>query len=61
MINSEAFELIEQRKEEGVTAEYLAQRLDLGLQYRKSWREKFCRRAAVDSLQNTYFRLIIYA
>lgn len=44
MLNSEAFELIEQRKEEGVTAEYLAKRLGIPRQQAANWLSKWARR-----------------
>lgn len=44
MINNEAFELIEQRKEEGVTAEYLAKRLGITPRSAASWLSKWTRR-----------------
>lgn len=44
MINSEAFELIEQRKEEGVTAEYLAKRLGITKESAASWLSTWTRR-----------------
>lgn len=44
MINAEAFELIEQRKEEGVTAEYFAKRLGLPKQQAANWLSKWTRR-----------------
>lgn len=44
MINREAFELIEQRKEEGVTPEYLAKRLGITQQSASSWLSTWTRR-----------------
>ena len=44
MLNNEAFELIEQRKEEGVTADYLAKRLGMTPQSAASWLSKWTRR-----------------
>lgn len=44
MINAEAFELIEQRKEEGVTASYLAERLGITKQSAASWLSTWTRR-----------------
>ena len=44
MINAEAFELIEQRKEEGVTADYLAMRLGITQQSAASWLSNWTRR-----------------
>ena len=44
MINSEAFELIEQRKEEGVTAAYLANRIGITPASAASWLSKWTRR-----------------
>lgn len=44
MINAEAFELVEQRKEEGITAEYLAKRLGITRRSAASWLSKWARR-----------------
>lgn len=44
MLNTEAFELIEKRKEEGVTAEYLASRLGIPRQQAANWLSKWTRR-----------------
>ena len=44
MINAEAFELIEQRKEEGITAVYLAKRLGITQRSAASWLSKWTRR-----------------
>jgi hypothetical protein len=44
MLNAEAFELVEQRKEEGVTAEYLAKRLGITPRSAASWLSKWARR-----------------
>lgn len=44
MINAEAFELIESRKEEGVTAAYLAQRLGMTERSAASWLSKWAKR-----------------
>lgn len=44
MINSEAFELIEKRKEEGVTAEYIASRLGISVPSAASWLSTWTRR-----------------
>lgn len=47
MLNSEAFELIEQRKNEGVTAEYLAKRLGIAPRSAASWLSKWTRRGFI--------------
>lgn len=44
MINAEAFELIEKRKEEGVTAEYLAKKLGIKVESAASWLSTWTRR-----------------
>ena len=44
MINIEAFELIESRKEEGVTASYLAKRLGITERSAASWLSNWTRR-----------------
>ena len=44
MINNEAFELIEQQKEEGVTADYLAKKLGIPSRSAASWLSKWTRR-----------------
>lgn len=44
MINSEAFELIESRKEEGVTVGYLAEKLGITQQSAASWLSKWTHR-----------------
>ena len=44
MMNHEAFELIEQRKEDGVTAKYLSERLGITEGSAASWLSKWARR-----------------